>query len=426
MKKVRMIAALVMLAITVISVNLTGFAAETETEVSTEAWESAETEVSTEAWESAETEVSTEARESAETEAGTETGESTKAEDAAETAGAAAVLYPSENDREDIEKVLEEGAAAHTDITQSNRDPVSKIDAYPNTFKIIKEGNYTENLIGVALTQVGYYRPEGMNTKYGEWYGYPNSAWCAMFISWCANEAKIDKDVIKPFCRCATEATWFKSRNKWKNPAGYTPVEGDIIFFHYNGSTINHVGVVTGTEGKYVYCIEGNNGDAVNVTRHLLTAEYISGYGRPDYDDETEETIENIPVYRLYNARSSEHFFTITENEKNVLSKAGWKYEGVAWYTLNKGNPVYRLYNPNTSDHFYTASESEKKAVEKAGWRYEGVAWYYEKSETSSPVYRLYNPNATTGTHHFTASVSEKDMLVKAGWKYEGVAWYCN
>lgn len=194
-----------------------------------------------------------------------------------------------EEDESDIILVEKEGAS-YFDLTQSVLKPVCAVYDFPNTH--INVGNIMTDMISIAATQVGYHRNENTNTKYGVWYGYPSSAWCAMFVSWCADQASVDKDIIKPFCRCATEATWFKGQDKWEKPAGYTPVEGDIIFFNYNGSTINHVGIVTGTKDGYVYCIEGNHADSVDITRHKLTASYITGYGTPDYEVEEEALIK--------------------------------------------------------------------------------------------------------------------------------------
>ncbi len=62
--------------------------------------------------------------------------------------------------------------------------------AYPNTWK--NTGNQIEDLIGVAMTQVGYYGTEwGTGTKYGAWYGgnMTMQPWCGMFVSWCGNQA---------------------------------------------------------------------------------------------------------------------------------------------------------------------------------------------------------------------------------------------
>ncbi|MBQ9885608.1 MAG: CHAP domain-containing protein [Lachnospiraceae bacterium] len=295
------------------------------------------------------------------------------------------------------------------------------INAYPNTY--INSGNDLADLLGIASTQTGYYRAENTPTKYGIWYGYPNDAWCAMFISWCADQAGIPTDVIKPFCRCRSEAAWFQQIGRWAEPSGYVPKAGDIIFYHYNGSTINHVGIVTGADNQYVYSIEGNHNNAVESTLHELNDPAIVGYGLPAYAAYTVQYAGD-PVYRFYNPRSGEHFYTSITSEKNSLintSKA-WIYEGVAWIESGNEQPVYRLYNPNVDDHHYTVSATERDMLVSAGWKYEGISWV--TSSSGKPVYRLYNPNAISGAHHYTVSATERDMLIDAGWRYEGVAWY--
>lgn len=126
-------------------------------------------------------------------------------------------------------------------------------------------------------------------------------------------------------------------------------------------------------------------------------------------------------LLRVYNPNSGEHHYTANVNERNHLVKAGWRNEGTAWNTPEKGAVVYRLYNPNAGDHHYSTNLNEKNHLVKVGWRYEGIAW---QSGGSIPVYRLYNPNAKTGTHHYTPIVSEKNNLVQHGWKYEGIGFY--
>ena len=71
--------------------------------------------------------------------------------------------------------------------------PVSA--AYENTYT--NTGNMRDDIIGVALTQVGYSEGSNNYTKYGVWYGLSNSPWCGMFVSWCANEAGIPNSVLK-------------------------------------------------------------------------------------------------------------------------------------------------------------------------------------------------------------------------------------
>ncbi len=56
--------------------------------------------------------------------------------------------------------------------------------------------NLRNEIIRVALGEVGY--KEGINntTKYGEWYNLNNQPWCAMFVSWSAYHAGVPITVI--------------------------------------------------------------------------------------------------------------------------------------------------------------------------------------------------------------------------------------
>lgn len=130
-----------------------------------------------------------------------------------------------------------------------------------------------------------------------------------------------------------------------------------------------------------------------------------------------------VSMYRMYNYRTGEHFYTQNVAERNKLLVAGWDYEGVGWTAPTSGQDVYRLYNKNAGDHHYTTSKAERDSLVKHGWRYEGIGW---KSATSKavPLYREYNPKAKTGTHNYTTSKVENDNLVRLGWNYEGIAWY--
>lgn len=131
-------------------------------------------------------------------------------------------------------------------------------------------------------------------------------------------------------------------------------------------------------------------------------------------------------VFRLYNPNSGEHVYTADLAEKNMLVKAGWRDENVAWISPKQSSePIYRLYNPNAGDHHYTTDKREADHLSRIGWNNEGIFFYGSETRTHAVyVYRLYNPNATAGAHHFTLSASERDHLSECGWKYEQVGWY--
>ena len=125
-------------------------------------------------------------------------------------------------------------------------------------------------------------------------------------------------------------------------------------------------------------------------------------------------------VFRLYNLRTSEHFYTRDENERKALIRGGWIDEKVSWYSLKADDPlaepVYRLYNPNAQDHHYTREENEKNVLIQLGWVLEGIGWYAQKGTEGKPIYRAYNPNATAaGAHHFSRSDNEYNALANMG-----------
>ena len=119
---------------------------------------------------------------------------------------------------------------------------------FENTY--VNTGDQRADLIGVALTQVGYREGRNNYTKYGEWYGAPHTAWCGMFVSWCANQAGIPTSVLK--------RNGFASASAFNIPSFYAseklPRSGDL-FFKTNGS---HTGIVYYVEGDYFYTLEGN------------------------------------------------------------------------------------------------------------------------------------------------------------------------
>jgi len=144
--------------------------------------------------------------------------------------------------------------------------------AYENTYT--NTGNMRDDIIGVALTQVGY--DEGYNnyTKYGVWYGLPNSPWCGMFVSWCANQAGIPTSVLKR-TGIANPSNFGLS---YRSGSGYTPQKGDLFF--KKGFT--HVGLVYYADGDYFYTVEGNtsttsyDGTSVMIRRRKTSDYYFS------------------------------------------------------------------------------------------------------------------------------------------------------
>ena len=159
-------------------------------------------------------------------------------------------------------------------------------------------GDMKMDIIAIAKSQVGYTEDE-TGTVYGAWYtkqtnssyDFTTAPWCAMFISWCANKAGIGSDIIPTTSLSKYSASVFKNNGLWKNPTGYTPQAGDLIYFVYGDSDeINHMGLVIEVNDKKVTVCEGNktslNG-GVGISTYLLDNPSIKGYASPQYKNST-------------------------------------------------------------------------------------------------------------------------------------------
>lgn len=123
--------------------------------------------------------------------------------------------------------------------------------------------------------------------------------------------------------------------------------------------------------------------------------------------------------YRLYNAKSGQHYWTTSGSEKQSLMKTSWKYEGIGWASVNSGKTkIYRLYNSKNKYHFYTDNSKDITNLKKGGYKVEGIFGY---SSGKIPVYRLRKNNKPW---MWTSSTKEIKTLEKQGYVKEGVAFY--
>ena len=151
---------------------------------------------------------------------------------------------------------------------------------------------------------------------------------------------------------------------------------------------------------------------------------------------------ETSPVYRIYdqtkpNKSDNKHLYTTDEAERAGRLAAGWRDEGIAFYSVAESRvnaagirngfykPVYRLYDKPANRHFYTADSAERDRLTANGWRDEGIAWYYKDGTT--PVYRAYSP--TRYEHLFTTDAKEykkvtsQPKTAENWYRAEGVAF---
>lgn len=119
---------------------------------------------------------------------------------------------------------------------------------------------------------------------YWDWYGFSqHMEWCGAFVSWCYSQAGKNGPF---FTACNSEGKyWFQTNDQW-GWAGYADIApGDSIFFDWDlDGSADHVGLVLGTDGEYVYTIEGNRDDVCISRAYPLYYNYILGYGLMEWD----------------------------------------------------------------------------------------------------------------------------------------------
>ena len=140
------------------------------------------------------------------------------------------------------------------------------------------------DMVAIAQSQIG----QTGGQPYWSWYGFGSRVeWCAIFVSWCADQCGyLDAGILPKFASCGGGVKWFQNRGQWL-PGSATPEPGMVIFFQWYGSDsliADHVGIVEKVEGGRVYTIEGNSNDQVRQNSYPVGYGEIKGYGVPITD----------------------------------------------------------------------------------------------------------------------------------------------
>jgi hypothetical protein len=174
--------------------------------------------------------------------------------------------------------------------TAAQQFTIEKADASGFTTKPVV--NKRQQVISIAQSQLG--TKEGTNnyTKYGVWYSsyagssvYQHAAWCAMFVSWCGNQAGLSSDVFYYHAYCPSGVSWYQKKGEWKWK-GYAPKMGDIVYYDWNGDkVVDHVGLVESYNSSTgnITTIEGNYSDQVKRRTINYKSSSIFGYASPNY-----------------------------------------------------------------------------------------------------------------------------------------------
>ena len=150
---------------------------------------------------------------------------------------------------------------------------------YPIGRSFMGEGNAA--MVAVAQSQIGNVGGE----PYWSWWGLDYRVeWCAIFVSWCADQCGyLDAGVLPKMEGVRPYVDWFRERGQWQGRE-YEPSPGDIIFFDWESDGLaDHVGIVGKVENGLIYTVEGNTGDVCAERRYTMGSAPVYGFGLPLY-----------------------------------------------------------------------------------------------------------------------------------------------
>ena len=76
-------------------------------------------------------------------------------------------------------------------------------------------GDWLTDIFAVAWSQEGYMEDDYGNTKYSDWAGQHGRPWCSEFVSWCADQAEIPKNVIPKAASSTAFRNFYSSKGRF-------------------------------------------------------------------------------------------------------------------------------------------------------------------------------------------------------------------
>lgn len=261
----------------------------------------------------------------------------------------------------------------------------------PQPETVILTGQVSEEVrrvLAVAIGELGYTEGPNNLTKYGEWAGDKNAAWCAEFICWCVDAADRQNgtallgSVYPKYGGQNTGRDWFITRGRFVYRRGncpgwgyqwlrgsdhllqkgeYVPRPGDLMFFSYNeaGDT-EHVALVEysarAADGSVtVHVIEGNNPSSVQRNTYSLSSSQILGFGATEdvVDTTMRSGCEGSKVLRLQQWLTKLGF--LEEKHQTGAYGSNTKMAVAAWQRIMEGKAVNGIADRETQQSIEAA-----------------------------------------------------------------------
>ena len=351
---------------------------------------------------------------------------------------------------------------------------------YDALLEVELTGDQREDIINVALSQVGYREGSssgdtgGTNssnynnyTETNYWYhNYINSGmplggsyapWCATFVSWCAEQARVPTSILKRSTAAGQSSYYFNvyfyaggstlassgDNNAHFLGYNYTPKKGDLFFTR----SWSHVGLVVSSDGTYVTTVEGNtnSGGSAEGEGVFVRTRYVDDlyFGVPKYEDNSVKdyvttsctyypahcqvsVTDDTPINSQPCAVSSEH-----DSSTLVNATAGQSYTATALYRNSYGNYWYRVNVDDSVGYLYAGDCAYVEQITSdititdydvpnghpygEGFDVTGtIASKYNRLDTAACyIYEGFQPGSTAVTG-YSDTVSNNKYVVKA------------
>lgn len=120
------------------------------------------------------------------------------------------------------------------------------------------DGTIREKALRSAKAEIGYTEGANNSTKYGQWYGWNNQPWCAIFMTWCFDPEGSTSFVKGSRYAYVPYIVEDASAHRYGLSLVSSPIPGDLVCLDFDGSAYDHVGIVeSGDSGDWT-AIEGN------------------------------------------------------------------------------------------------------------------------------------------------------------------------
>ena len=310
------------------------------------------------------------------------------------------------------------------------------------------EQELRSKVVATAKSFLGYSEAAGSHKKIIDIYnaheplavGYKvkyTDEWCATFGSVVAIQTGLTS-IIPTECSCPRQIELWKKKNRWEEDDNYLPQPGDYIYYNWNDpkpSTDNigpaaHVGIVYAVAGSQIQVIEGNYKNSVAIRTITRNAQYIRGYGRPDYASVASSGIEYITKPKKiaifvnskgitkeqvkaqtgctalingglfeWTVKSGYKPCCLLKVDGQVLSNDGYKYRGIGWNKDGEGltmstdmaafanyiSCVAMVYNFKPESMIYNSAMAGSRQRTALGIMDDGSIWMYMTLKGTTP-----------------------------------------